>query len=116
MLTIVLLTDHTQVRYCRSYRNQFSATFDAYLAILRHVQQDLDQAIRRDAQEWRLRYGCPACGYKVLQVPTPFTSSLIINDSLIMSQRSTLTVCMRLMGIFPSVVRVQQVKVTQGGL
>ena len=51
-------------------QKQFAAAFDTYLAILRQIKVRTDQALGRNTPDWRLRYGCPPCGYKVEGEPS----------------------------------------------
>jgi len=54
-----------QVTYHGCYRDQFSIAFDAYLDILRRIQEKMNIALGRDTKDWRLRNACPPCNYKV---------------------------------------------------
>jgi hypothetical protein len=50
----------------RPYRTQqFSTCFDVYLEILKNVDDRVKKALGRDAPDWRLKNGCPACTYKL---------------------------------------------------
>ncbi|KAG6369425.1 hypothetical protein JVT61DRAFT_14862 [Boletus reticuloceps] len=51
--------------YTRHLRNQFAAAFDVYLAIKRHIQTTLRQALNRHGLAWRLTHACPPCTFKV---------------------------------------------------
>lgn len=53
-----------QVPYRSYLRNQFMASFDAYLDICRRVNQKLDEALGYDLNN-RLRRVCPACFKRV---------------------------------------------------
>ncbi|KAJ7853198.1 hypothetical protein B0H13DRAFT_1643142 [Mycena leptocephala] len=44
---------------------QFSTCFDVYLEILKNVDNRVKKALGRDAPDWRLKNGCPACTYKL---------------------------------------------------
>ncbi|KAJ7810267.1 hypothetical protein B0H13DRAFT_2243470 [Mycena leptocephala] len=44
---------------------QFSTCFDVYLEILKNVDDRVKKALGRDAPDWRLKNGCPACTYKL---------------------------------------------------
>ncbi|KAJ7831870.1 hypothetical protein B0H13DRAFT_2240523 [Mycena leptocephala] len=44
---------------------QFSTCFDVYLEILKNVDDRMKKALGRDAPDWRLKNGCPACTYKL---------------------------------------------------
>ncbi|EJD47608.1 hypothetical protein AURDEDRAFT_163480 [Auricularia subglabra TFB-10046 SS5] len=46
-------------------REQFSAAFDRYLAVLREVQRRMDGALGRDTPHWRALNACPPCSYKL---------------------------------------------------
>ncbi len=58
-------TNYTKVNYLDSYREQLSIAFDAYLEILRRVQEKVDHALSRDTPNWRIKHACPCCGYVV---------------------------------------------------
>ena len=49
--------------------NQFSMTFDVYLAFLRTIQCPINQVLRQDDPSWRLWHYCPACTFKVCSQP-----------------------------------------------
>ncbi|KIM53556.1 hypothetical protein SCLCIDRAFT_138846, partial [Scleroderma citrinum Foug A] len=53
------------VTYHPHFQDQFSMTFDVYLAILHAIQHHMDQALHRDNPNWRLQHYCPACTFKV---------------------------------------------------
>ncbi|KAJ7835462.1 hypothetical protein B0H14DRAFT_2590286 [Mycena olivaceomarginata] len=44
---------------------QFSAAFDAYLAIRAEVDRRVQVALGRDTPHWRLKNSCPCCLYKL---------------------------------------------------
>lgn len=44
---------------------QFTTCFDLYLEILQNVELRVKKALGRDADDWRLKNGCPACTYKL---------------------------------------------------
>ncbi|KAJ7899640.1 hypothetical protein B0H13DRAFT_2234208 [Mycena leptocephala] len=44
---------------------QFSTCFDVYLEILKNVDNRVKKALGRDAPDWCLKNGCPACTYKL---------------------------------------------------
>ncbi|KAJ7921642.1 hypothetical protein B0H13DRAFT_1604343 [Mycena leptocephala] len=44
---------------------QFSTCFDVYLEILKNVDDRVKKALGRDAPDWHLKNGCPACTYKL---------------------------------------------------
>ncbi|KAJ7889418.1 hypothetical protein B0H13DRAFT_2341539 [Mycena leptocephala] len=55
----------------RPYRTQqFSTCFDVYLEILKNVDDRVKKALWRDAPDWHLKNGCPACTYKGLGLYT----------------------------------------------
>lgn len=43
----------------------FSRAFDNFSDIQRRLQKRVDAALGRDAPNWSMRYGCPACGFEV---------------------------------------------------
>ncbi|KAG1791119.1 uncharacterized protein HD556DRAFT_1445641 [Suillus plorans] len=45
-------------------RDQFAIAFDVYLDILRHVQERVNIALKRDSPDWCMLHTCPACDYK----------------------------------------------------
>ncbi|KAG0691551.1 hypothetical protein DFH29DRAFT_1017956, partial [Suillus ampliporus] len=52
------------VRFFQLLRDQFAIAFDAYLDILRRVQELANIALKRDGPHWRMLHSCPACDYK----------------------------------------------------
>ncbi|KAI0274602.1 hypothetical protein BC834DRAFT_839725 [Gloeopeniophorella convolvens] len=50
--------------YVHTLEALFSNAFDVYCDVRRRVQRRVDVALKRDASNWRMKYGCPACGYK----------------------------------------------------
>ncbi|TFK59525.1 hypothetical protein BDN72DRAFT_944548, partial [Pluteus cervinus] len=54
--------------YTKTLRTHFSNTFDAYLEILRNIQQLVDDALGRN-KTWRAKNGCPACSFKLPNEP-----------------------------------------------
>lgn len=42
---------------------QFSISFDLYLSIRRYVDNKVQQTLKRDSPDWRLRHICPPCTY-----------------------------------------------------
>ncbi|KAI0818788.1 hypothetical protein BC629DRAFT_1588119 [Irpex lacteus] len=63
------LCDVHEVNYLDSYREQVSIAFDAYLEILRRVQQEVDHALERDTPNWRIKHACPCCNYVLKDEP-----------------------------------------------
>ncbi|KAJ7858418.1 hypothetical protein B0H13DRAFT_2237590 [Mycena leptocephala] len=51
------------IRLLEMYR--FSTCFNVYLEILKNVDDHVKKALGRDAPDWRLKNGCPACTYKL---------------------------------------------------
>ncbi|KAI0704566.1 hypothetical protein C8Q76DRAFT_631002 [Earliella scabrosa] len=60
-----LLCYHYSIPYHRSLRTALADVFDVYLMIIRTVDQRVRAALGRDLPNWRILYGCPACGYEV---------------------------------------------------
>ncbi|KAG1751317.1 uncharacterized protein EDB91DRAFT_1078128 [Suillus paluster] len=56
--------------YFQALRDQFAIAFDAYLDILRRVQELVNIALKRDGPHWRMLHSCPACDYKQENEPT----------------------------------------------
>ena len=54
-----------QMPYRRRYSITISNAFDAYLAILREVDDRIAIALGRDGPNWRVLNACPACSYEV---------------------------------------------------
>ncbi|KAI0261897.1 hypothetical protein BC834DRAFT_829607, partial [Gloeopeniophorella convolvens] len=54
-----------QFPYVHTIEGLFSNAFDVYCDIRHRVQRRVDAALKRDSPDWRVKYGCPACGYKV---------------------------------------------------
>lgn len=54
-----------QYTYHPHYRDHFSIAFDAYLAILRDVQYNVNAALERNTPNWRALNACPPCTYEV---------------------------------------------------
>lgn len=50
-------------------RDQFSIAFDAYLQILRKVDERIRVVLGRDDQDWRIKNSCPCCCFKVRTRP-----------------------------------------------
>lgn len=55
--------------YDRSLATPFTEAFDVYLAILRLVDQQVSQTLRRDSPDWRIKHTCPPCTYKLIDEP-----------------------------------------------
>lgn len=47
----------------------FAETLDVYLAILRIIDNQVAQALRRDSPQWRIKNVCPPCTYKLVDEP-----------------------------------------------
>jgi len=43
----------------------FSQAFDIFSDVQRRLQKKVDTVLERNGPDWRMRYGCPACGFKV---------------------------------------------------
>ncbi|KAG1745399.1 uncharacterized protein EDB91DRAFT_1049934, partial [Suillus paluster] len=56
--------------YFQALRDQFAIAFDAYLDILRHIQELVNIALKCDGPHWRMLHLCPACDYKQENEPT----------------------------------------------
>ncbi|KAG0692050.1 hypothetical protein DFH29DRAFT_1052446 [Suillus ampliporus] len=50
--------------YFQALQDQFAIAFDAYLDILRRIQELANIALKRDGPHWRMLHSCPACDYK----------------------------------------------------
>ncbi|OSD08236.1 hypothetical protein PYCCODRAFT_1441222 [Trametes coccinea BRFM310] len=61
--------DIHDVNYTGTQRRQFSAAFDAYLAILRRVNARCEVALRRNEEHWRMRNSCPPCTLQLQDEP-----------------------------------------------
>lgn len=76
------LCDSMSITYTRSFRRKVSDTFDAYLAILRHVEVRLAITLKRDAPNWRIKHSCPACTHRVPNEPSlPYEQLLAIDGN-----------------------------------
>ncbi|KAL7284434.1 hypothetical protein ACG7TL_001724 [Trametes sanguinea] len=68
-----LIAVHTyvfrNVNYTGTQCRQFSAAFDAYLAILRRVNARCEVALRRNEEHWRMRNSCPLCTLQLQDEP-----------------------------------------------
>ena len=51
--------------YRRHYRDAMTNAFDAYLSMLRIIDQRVDAAFGRDTPDWRVLNACPPCTYEV---------------------------------------------------
>ncbi|KAF7970980.1 hypothetical protein HWV62_22471 [Athelia sp. TMB] len=56
------LHDYT---YHTCHRDQLNIAFDAYLDILRRVEQMVNVVLKRDTPHWRVRNACPPCHYEL---------------------------------------------------
>ncbi|KAI0753042.1 hypothetical protein C8Q80DRAFT_1342386 [Daedaleopsis nitida] len=61
LLTLTLV----QVPYRRRFRKAISNTFDVYMTLMDQVHTNVQQALGRDAPNWRVLHACPACSYKL---------------------------------------------------
>ncbi|KAJ6459300.1 hypothetical protein C8R45DRAFT_1109624 [Mycena sanguinolenta] len=59
------LCDLHGVAYRPYLREQFSIAYDVYLELRRKTDALVNQALGRDAPNWRLKHTCPACMYKL---------------------------------------------------
>ena len=59
--------------YRRRYSVALSTAFDAYLAILRRVEDRIATVLDRDGPNWRVLNACPACNYEVKLIVFFFT-------------------------------------------
>ncbi|KAI0746795.1 hypothetical protein C8Q80DRAFT_1220069 [Daedaleopsis nitida] len=73
------------IPFRRRFRKAISDTFDVYLLLMDQVHRKVQEALGRDAPNWRVRHACPACSYKV-EGETPATYERMIvmdgNNSL----------------------------------
>lgn len=49
-------------------RDQFSIAFDAYLQILRTIENRVQVLLGRDGENWRIKNSCPCCCFKVRHI------------------------------------------------
>ncbi|KAH9929957.1 uncharacterized protein BXZ73DRAFT_47845 [Epithele typhae] len=71
--------------YRRHYRTALADAFDIYLEVLDDVDAEIQELLGRGDPNWRPRFGCPPCGYKLEgEVPLRFdrTGSMDANNSL----------------------------------
>jgi hypothetical protein len=64
---------------------QFSISFDLYLSIRTYVDEKVQQTLKRDSPDWRLRHACPSCTYVLEDEPNLKFNMLYTvdgNDSL----------------------------------
>lgn len=59
----------SSTKYTLGFRNRLSDAFDAYLAILRRVDQIVLHALGRDTPNWRIKNSCPCCNHRVPDEP-----------------------------------------------
>ncbi|KAJ7226560.1 hypothetical protein C8J57DRAFT_1535043 [Mycena rebaudengoi] len=79
------LCDIDSVPFCPCLSNQFSITFDLYLATRAIVDQCVKAVLGRDTCDWRLKNTCPLCLYKLEDeppLPLPFLCTMDGNNSL----------------------------------
>ncbi|KAG1850888.1 hypothetical protein F4604DRAFT_1686992 [Suillus subluteus] len=77
--TKVLCALH-DVTYVPTFREQFSNTFDIYLAILHEIRSRTDTALGRTEPNWHLCHSCPPCTFKQPDEPTMYPESLKAMD------------------------------------
>lgn len=77
----LLRADDYQCQYRPYLRDQFTAAFDAYLAVQREVQRRLDCALGRDAPNWRALNSCACCNYKVRCTPASGACASLLGPS-----------------------------------
>ncbi|KAH9944949.1 uncharacterized protein BXZ73DRAFT_86554 [Epithele typhae] len=71
--------------YRRHYRTALADAFDIYLEVLDDVDAKIQEKLGRGDPNWRPRFGCPPCGYKLEnEIPVRFErmGSMDANDSL----------------------------------
>ncbi|KAH9939342.1 uncharacterized protein BXZ73DRAFT_43852 [Epithele typhae] len=71
--------------YRRHYRTALADAFDIYLEVLDDVDAEIQQRLGRGDPNWRPRFGCPPCGYKLEgEAPLRFErmGSMDANNSL----------------------------------
>ena len=71
---------YSQVPYRAYLSTQFSIAYDAFLSILREVDQKVKYVLRQDAPNWRLHNVCPPCFYKLENEPSLKFSLLVSMD------------------------------------
>lgn len=57
-----------------------SNAFDIYLNILSRVKNLVEHVLGRDAPNWHMKYGCPACGYQLEDEPALIPARLHAMD------------------------------------
>ena len=70
-------TNHDQVPFNRGLVDQFSIAFDVYLEILHQVDRRADEALGRNAPDWRALNACVPCLYK-LEGEAPLQYSMLV--------------------------------------
>ncbi|KIM54659.1 hypothetical protein SCLCIDRAFT_30952 [Scleroderma citrinum Foug A] len=66
--------------YMQMFRDQFSNTFDTYLAILQNICLQVDKELRCDSPDWQLQHNCPACTNKLDGEPALYPALLKAMD------------------------------------
>ncbi|KAI0054626.1 hypothetical protein BV25DRAFT_1816807, partial [Artomyces pyxidatus] len=61
---VKVMCAYHSIKYVATLQDQFSRAFDAYFDMLERLQARVDAAIGRDVEGWRIKYGCPCCGYE----------------------------------------------------
>ncbi|KAI0037317.1 hypothetical protein FA95DRAFT_1507086, partial [Auriscalpium vulgare] len=56
--------------YYPKLQEKLSRTFDVYLDLRARLQHRTDEALGRNAPNWRAVFGCPCCGFKQPDEPT----------------------------------------------
>src|SRR5216683_3728470 len=92
----------------------FIQVFDVFSSIQHKLQMKVDAALGRDAPNWSMRYGCPACGFEVCSLPHNIFLCLIFKFfSSQMRSAWSLHGCMPLMAaILKSVTKWQAYAMT----
>jgi hypothetical protein len=60
-----VLCDLYATPYRPRFRTVLGDTFDVYLAMLRNVDKQVQEALHRNTPNWRVLNACPPCTYKV---------------------------------------------------
>lgn len=74
------LSDIHGIPFKRHLSRQFSSAFDLYLDIRLRVFKNVQTALGREAEDWRLRNACPPCTYKLHNEPSLMISMLTTMD------------------------------------
>ncbi|RPD78575.1 hypothetical protein L226DRAFT_457563 [Lentinus tigrinus ALCF2SS1-7] len=70
--------------YRRRFRKAISDSFDVYLTLMEEIRSQIQTALGRNAPQWRVKWGCPPCSYKVREKPPVFERMVVMdgNNSL----------------------------------